>query len=62
MTKINEVDEILSTLDISTKNPDGSLRNVYEVLHDISCAFSTLDTAQPLLLAGRLVGLSAPTE
>ena len=62
MIKNDDIDKVLFQLGVLTKNSDGSLRNVYEVLNDISCAFSTLDTAQQLLLAGRLVGLSAPTE
>lgn len=62
MTKINEVDEILSSLGISTKNPDGSLRSVYEVLNDIGCAFSKLDTTQQILLSRKLAGSSAPID
>lgn len=54
--------KVLLTLGISTKNPDGSLRSVYELLNDIGCAFSKLDTAQQLLLSRKLTGSSAPID
>lgn len=62
MTKDNDINKALLSLGIPTRNSDGSLRSVYEVLNDIGCVFSKLDTEQQILLSKGLIGSLDPDD